>query len=172
MKERQFEIGEKVRVTYQKWNSEAGDIITLEKPCPDRDSSNPCWFSTTNDYWFESEKKGRNLIELDYQEFPDRRVKILAVQNLLSIGQISEKYGDRVRCLYAGTTSPYPPCIALSCLNKIITNSTLDILIPSIISRERFNRLIAYMKAAGERLSRLIREERETKQPSIKTIVI
>jgi hypothetical protein len=113
-----------------------------------------------------SRKMKRTVIK--YRDFGDR-VEIVGVENAADTGNICNEFGVDVSDRY---NKGYPWYNSIGCMYPSTKKQTVffpDPGVPKEMSKRRFGELIKNMKAAGKRLQRIVREEREKE---IKEVVI
>ena len=112
--------------------------------------------------------KNKNLIEVDYQVINSGAdVRIVAIRNLLSGGEILKKYGLKALEAYGWSDA----AIARS-RDKVLIGEDYIVTLPIVLSKNKFNELIIFMRRAGENLSRIAKEYHEKQRSEIRTITI
>jgi hypothetical protein len=124
--------------------------------------------------------KGLKRTEVDAIGLPDGKVEVVAIRNVAFMKDIQIKYGKRVAHSYAGNYPHYMNALDESGVYvrpKAGMYHKQILSVGAVYTQKHFDHIIDTMKAAGDRLGELIREDRKRKEEEerakkVKTIKI
>lgn len=111
--------------------------------------------------------------EIKYVNLPDGTIKILEINNVASLADIEENYGRKVAGKYVDY---YPYYLSYGHETVQLRRNSGDVLPTDVLkpgfirTKEQFSGIVAALKAAGNRLSEIIKTA--PKEPQEKTILI
>jgi hypothetical protein len=110
--------------------------------------------------------KGLKRTEIDIIPLRDGKVEIKAIRHVAWMKEISKKYGARVKNIYvSGSPSyMYSSGDGKDVRIRLPHGVRRMLCVDATYSRQRFDYIVDTMRSAGDRLGKIIREDRERKK--------